>query len=249
LKRARGSSRAEWSFTTSICQTSTESDEGVSHTFLLLSALLYATIFGHVTTIIQQMTSATARYHDILNSVREFMKLHEVPKALSERVMDYVVSTWAMTKGIDQDKVRLRAAVWRRAVAFHHALAGWQTKAVAFGAKCNFRRALPRGNGPLRPASHALLRLLEASSAQGAAKRAVWRNTFRLHSIFDSGHLIDTYSGRGKNDHLKGAAALHFRSRTRQWAARRRRRTQKKSLFLGVKEASANHHTHFPHRG
>ena len=52
------------------------------------------------------MTSATARYHDILNSVREFMKLHEVPKALSERVMDYVVSTWAMTKGIDQDKVQ-----------------------------------------------------------------------------------------------------------------------------------------------
>lgn len=34
------------------------------------------------------------------------MKLHEVPKALSERVMDYVVSTWAMTKGLDQDKVR-----------------------------------------------------------------------------------------------------------------------------------------------
>ena len=73
----------------------------------LISALLYATIFGHVTTIIQQMTSATAKYHDILNSVREFMKLHEVPKALSERVMDYVVSTWAMTKGIDQDKVIL----------------------------------------------------------------------------------------------------------------------------------------------
>ena len=62
-------------------------------------ALLYATIFGHVTTIIQQMTSATARYHDMLNNVREFMKLHEVPKALSERVMDYVVSTWAMSKG------------------------------------------------------------------------------------------------------------------------------------------------------
>lgn len=69
-------------------------------------ALLYATIFGHVTTIIQQMTSATAKYHDMLNNVREFMKLHEVPKALSERVMDYVVSTWAMSKGIDTDKVR-----------------------------------------------------------------------------------------------------------------------------------------------
>lgn len=68
-------------------------------------ALLYATIFGHVTTIIQQMTSATAKYHDMLNNVREFMKLHEVPKALSERVMDYVVSTWAMTKGLDTEKV------------------------------------------------------------------------------------------------------------------------------------------------
>jgi hypothetical protein len=48
------------------------------HIELNLSALLYATIFGHVTTIIQQMTSATAKYHDMLNSVREFMKLHEV---------------------------------------------------------------------------------------------------------------------------------------------------------------------------
>lgn len=68
-------------------------------------ALLYATIFGHVTTIIQQMMSATARYHEMLNNVREFMKLHEVPNALRERVMDYVVSTWAMTKGIDSKKV------------------------------------------------------------------------------------------------------------------------------------------------
>ncbi|GFX36319.1 potassium voltage-gated channel protein eag [Trichonephila clavipes] len=50
------------------------------------------------------MTSVTARYHEMLNNVREFMKLHEVPKALSERVMDYVVSTWAMSKGIDTKK-------------------------------------------------------------------------------------------------------------------------------------------------
>lgn len=78
-----------------------------THAYTRLSsiALLYATIFGHVTTIIQQMTSATAKYHDMLNNVREFMKLHEVPKALSERVMDYVVSTWAMTKGLDTEKV------------------------------------------------------------------------------------------------------------------------------------------------
>ena len=72
---------------------------------VIFSALLYATIFGNMTTIFQQMYSSTARYHDMLNSVREFMKIHDVPKALSERVMDYVVSTWAITKGIDTGKV------------------------------------------------------------------------------------------------------------------------------------------------
>ncbi len=68
-------------------------------------ALLYASIFGNVTTIFQQMYSTTGRYHDMLNSVREFMKIHDVPKSLSERVLDYVVSTWAITKGIDTAKV------------------------------------------------------------------------------------------------------------------------------------------------
>ena len=71
----------------------------------MISALLYATIFGNVTTIFQQMYSTTGRYHEMLNSVREFMKLHDVPRALSERVMDYVVSMWAVTKGIDTAKV------------------------------------------------------------------------------------------------------------------------------------------------
>ncbi|KAK6035488.1 hypothetical protein COOONC_27007, partial [Cooperia oncophora] len=71
---------------------------------MIISALLYAAIFGHMTTIIQQMTSATVRYHDMISNVREFIKLQEVPKELAERVMDYVVSTWAMTKGIDTQK-------------------------------------------------------------------------------------------------------------------------------------------------
>ncbi|KAG9508636.1 Potassium voltage-gated channel protein eag, partial [Fragariocoptes setiger] len=72
---------------------------------MVIGALLYATIFGHVTTIIQQMMSSTAKYHEILSNVREFMKLHEVPQALRERVMDYVISTWAMNKGIDSKRV------------------------------------------------------------------------------------------------------------------------------------------------
>ena len=45
---------------------------------MLTSSLLYASIFGHVTTIIHNMTLAAAKYHEVLNNVREFMVLNEV---------------------------------------------------------------------------------------------------------------------------------------------------------------------------
>ncbi|CDQ61361.1 unnamed protein product [Oncorhynchus mykiss] len=72
---------------------------------MMIGSLLYATIFGNVTTIFQQMYANTNRYHEMLNSVRDFLKLYQVPKGLSERVMDYIVSTWSMSRGIDTDKV------------------------------------------------------------------------------------------------------------------------------------------------
>ncbi|XP_078134317.1 voltage-gated delayed rectifier potassium channel KCNH5 isoform X3 [Sander vitreus] len=72
---------------------------------MMVGSLLYATIFGNVTTIFQQMYANTNRYHEMLNNVRDFLKLYQVPKGLSERVMDYIVSTWSMSKGIDTEKV------------------------------------------------------------------------------------------------------------------------------------------------
>lgn len=77
----------------------------MSSLLFLPLALLYATIFGNVTTIFQQMYANTNRYHEMLNSVRDFLKLYQVPKGLSERVMDYIVSTWSMSRGIDTEKV------------------------------------------------------------------------------------------------------------------------------------------------
>uniref|UniRef100_A0A3B3W038 Potassium voltage-gated channel, subfamily H (eag-related), member 1a n=2 Tax=Poecilia latipinna TaxID=48699 RepID=A0A3B3W038_9TELE len=72
---------------------------------MMIGSLLYATIFGNVTTIFQQMYANTNRYHEMLNSVRDFLKLYQVPKGLSERVMDYIASTWSMSRGIDTEKV------------------------------------------------------------------------------------------------------------------------------------------------
>ena len=51
---------------------------------MITSSLLYASIFGHVTTIIHNMTLAAAKYHDMLNNVREFMVLNEVNKDIFE---------------------------------------------------------------------------------------------------------------------------------------------------------------------
>lgn len=42
---------------------------------LLFGALVYATIFGNITTIIQQLHTDTNRYHDAINSVSEFRYL------------------------------------------------------------------------------------------------------------------------------------------------------------------------------
>jgi len=72
---------------------------------MIISSLLYAAIFGHVTTIIHHYTHSTAKYHEMLSSVKEFMILNDVPKTLCERVVDYVVSKWTNTKGVDPDKV------------------------------------------------------------------------------------------------------------------------------------------------
>nr|XP_026694540.1 potassium voltage-gated channel subfamily H member 5 [Ciona intestinalis] len=83
----------------------TENEQIFCVVMLIFGALLYATIFGNVTTIIQQMYADTNRYHDMLNSVREFLKLYQIPEGLSDRIMDYIVSTWSMSKGIDTQKV------------------------------------------------------------------------------------------------------------------------------------------------
>ena len=50
--------------------------------------------------------SDTNRYHDMLSSVREFMRLYQIPHGLRERIMDYIVSTWTMTKELFHNLVR-----------------------------------------------------------------------------------------------------------------------------------------------
>ncbi|KAJ3614907.1 hypothetical protein NHX12_018476 [Muraenolepis orangiensis] len=65
----------------------TDGEKVFAVAMMMIGSLLYATIFGNVTTIFQQMYANTNRYHEMLNSVRDFLKLYQVPKGLSERVL------------------------------------------------------------------------------------------------------------------------------------------------------------------
>ena len=78
-----------------------------SNATLFYSAFGYATIFGKVTTIFQQMYATRARYHEIITNAKDFIRTHNVPTDLAERVIDYISSSWAVNKGIDINKVLL----------------------------------------------------------------------------------------------------------------------------------------------
>ncbi|KAK4473671.1 hypothetical protein MN116_003020 [Schistosoma mekongi] len=83
----------------------TISEKIVSIIFMLIGALVYATIFGNVATILQQTHATRARLRQLMSSVKDFLRIHEVPKELAERVIDYVTSSWSITKGVDTQTV------------------------------------------------------------------------------------------------------------------------------------------------
>lgn len=78
---------------------------------LIFGALLYAMIFGNVTTIISQIYADMNRYHDSLNSVREFARFNSVPQNIEARIMDFMVTTWQQTKGIGKPSFRLYSKI------------------------------------------------------------------------------------------------------------------------------------------
>ncbi|KAJ8685770.1 hypothetical protein QAD02_021563, partial [Eretmocerus hayati] len=67
--------------------------------------LMYASIFGNVSAIIQRLYSGTARYHTQILRIREFMRFHQIPNPLRRRLEDYFQYAWTYTNGMDIDTV------------------------------------------------------------------------------------------------------------------------------------------------
>lgn len=74
--------------------------------FLSWLALMYASIFGNVSAIIQRLYSGTARYHTQMLRVKEFIRFHQIPNPLRQRLEEYFQHSWNYTNGIDMNMVR-----------------------------------------------------------------------------------------------------------------------------------------------
>ncbi|XP_008286689.1 potassium voltage-gated channel subfamily H member 6-like [Stegastes partitus] len=83
----------------------TNSEKIFSICIMLIGALMYASIFGNVSAIIQRLYSGTARYHAQMMRVREFIRFHQIPNPLRQRLEEYFQHAWSYTNGIDMDAV------------------------------------------------------------------------------------------------------------------------------------------------
>ncbi|KAG7235759.1 hypothetical protein INR49_002261, partial [Caranx melampygus] len=83
----------------------TNSEKIFSICVMLIGALMYASIFGNVSAIIQRLYSGTARYHAQMMKVREFIRFHQIPNPLKQRLEEYFQHAWSYTNGIDMNAV------------------------------------------------------------------------------------------------------------------------------------------------
>ena len=67
----------------------------------LVSALMYASVFGNVTVLINRIYATQARYHHQKARVKEFIRFHRISQFLKVRVMESFDHVWKYTHGID----------------------------------------------------------------------------------------------------------------------------------------------------
>lgn len=77
--------------------------------FLRFKALLHACVFGHMTTIIQQLTTDASNYREMMKTLKEFVKLNFVPNWLSKRMVEHVAAKWSIEKGAGSLNVRKKS--------------------------------------------------------------------------------------------------------------------------------------------
>ncbi|ELK28161.1 Potassium voltage-gated channel subfamily H member 7 [Myotis davidii] len=96
----------------------TNSEKIFSICVMLIGSLMYASIFGNVSAIIQRLYSGTARYHMQMLRVKEFIRFHQIPNPLRQRLEEYFQHAWTYTNGIDMNMGPNRFGSVDRAAAY-----------------------------------------------------------------------------------------------------------------------------------
>lgn len=79
----------------------------------LPAALMHAVVFGNVTAIIQRMYSRRSLYHSRMKDLKDFIRVHRLPRPLKQRMLEYFQTTWAVNSGIDSNEVvRQQGSAW-----------------------------------------------------------------------------------------------------------------------------------------
>ena len=71
----------------------------------------------------ETITSTIRRYQSRIDSVKEFVKVHELPPELQRKLYDYTDAQWSQTKGFETDEMLSHLvrqeieAHWKRAAA------------------------------------------------------------------------------------------------------------------------------------
>ncbi|XP_031614579.1 potassium voltage-gated channel subfamily H member 6 [Oreochromis aureus] len=83
----------------------TNSEKIFSICVMVIGSLMYASIFGNVSAIIQRLYTGTTRYHTQMLRVKEFIRFHQIPGSLRQRLEEYFQHAWTYTNGIDMNAV------------------------------------------------------------------------------------------------------------------------------------------------
>ncbi|GAA50016.1 potassium voltage-gated channel subfamily H member 7 [Clonorchis sinensis] len=84
----------------------TNAEKVFSIVVMLVGSLMYASIFGNVGALIQRLYSGTARYHAQMLRIKEFIRFHQIPSPLRQRLEEYSTQVWEHTNGIDMTMVQ-----------------------------------------------------------------------------------------------------------------------------------------------
>jgi len=98
-----------WSLTTLIKTPWVHPDTIVEKAFASLivvaGAIVFAAILGNITAMINSFDKSNAQLRDIMATLHRLIGKYEVPAKLQKRVFMYVQTQWAMTKGLDNQRI------------------------------------------------------------------------------------------------------------------------------------------------